>query len=148
MSDLDEKLREAIKTVIEPGYFTSQREFLVQITERFVPDHNKSPMQVRIDKAGERIRQAFIDAGWLSPEVNEAVAKYLEAGGSQDFVVMSRTDWERNAKLAGVMTGLEWFENFVHALLEDGTYEDGDTRDLNQVMDAARKAAGMREDTK
>lgn len=65
----------------------------------------------------ERIKQVFKDARWLPPADTSVFEKamvdaYLKAGGDPDLMIMSRTDWNRNRKLAGVMTGQEWYDRF------------------------------------
>lgn len=72
------------------------------------------------DKKIAQIKQAFAERYWLMPKHPNIYPDPL------------------------VMTGQEWLEKFVHALLEDGTYEEGDTEDLDKVMDAAREASGIK----
>jgi hypothetical protein len=118
------------------------------------------PVQLT-DEMIEQIKQAFIDAGWRRPskaqlyyeevvkqnkrlDFYKAIDAYLDAGGPTDFVVMSRNDWQRNAKLAGLMTGQEWYDRWK---AEAEKVEVGNAyhelRVMQQLYKAAKKAAGI-----
>lgn len=95
----------------------------------------------------EQIKQAFADAGYLKPADKSAYEKalvdsYLKAGGDPDLIVTSRTDWERNAKLAGLMTGQEWYERFEKEIAWMDLPKPWDSIQ-NGYRDAAKKAAGI-----
>jgi hypothetical protein len=64
MVELDEKLAAALETLVKDGQFVSRNEFLIIMTEHFEPGSAENPMQVRLDRASNQIKQAFIDAGW------------------------------------------------------------------------------------
>jgi hypothetical protein len=115
----------------------------------------------------EQITQAFKEAGWTSPidiyelakststtdhrsKAHEAMDKYLEAGGPDDFVIMSRNDWQRNAALAGLMSNQEWYSRFKKELSKTGMIDTtgGDNVEVAErvasvYLAAARKASGL-----
>jgi hypothetical protein len=122
MSDvLDEKLDRALDKLIEGGQFVGSKEFLIYITERFDPEHDKSPMQARKRLAHAAIRQAFIDAGWVhvsaSQETQAAIA-YTMLGNR-------------------VMTGQEWYDRFDDEVTKEVLLPPW------KVFEAARRAAGL-----
>lgn len=104
------------------------------------------------DDAVAEIKQAFIDAGWMSQETAEnsvithtfrdasinALDKYFAAGGDTDFVIMSQTDWERN-----VMTGQEWYDKFEESMPRIAMNGVPLTSFETKVLNAAKKAAGI-----
>lgn len=116
MSNLDDKLREIYLTIDE------------------CPESKVCGTCIKLaDDFVAQIKQAFADDGYVQIPQVEVVTRW-EAGKKPEVFMVNGKE---------VMTGQEWFEKFVYALLEDGTYEEGDTKDLDEVMDAARKAAGM-----
>lgn len=139
-------------------------------------------------EAIEQIKQAFIDAKWRKASKAQlyfeeviyqnkrlnfykAVDAYLDAGGSDDFVIMSRTDWERNAhalgwikvpkeveetwreynRIAGLMSGSEWYSKFekemcfmmpMHWATADGK-ESHEILVREDILELAKKASGI-----
>lgn len=76
--------------------------------------------------------------------IQGAIDAYLKAGGPEDFVIMSRNDWSRNAKLAGVMTGQEWYEKFEKELDNlESKYHKWVGPLPPEVLETAKKAAGI-----
>ena len=94
------------------------------------------------------------DARWLPPEaiaeiqkranaivqLDAAVKQYLLTGGDPDFVIMSKNDWDRNARISGYISGQEWYDMF---LAEAQTY-DWSQDELHTLQVICRKAAGIK----
>lgn len=82
------------------------------------------------NQAIERIKQAFIDAGWRQGQ-----------GPYQDAML------DAIKKEAGLMTGQEWYDRFQDEL-KGRVFPHGDTNRyvanaVNEMLDAAKKAAGI-----
>lgn len=78
MSSLDDKLMDALKTIIRDGRYTGINQFLVYINEP-IGSHNRKdgPMNERLKQAAEDIKQSFVDDGWIKITQGEPF-KYLE----------------------------------------------------------------------
>lgn len=134
--DLDERLQQAVKTVIESGRFTSQREFLIAINEHFDPEHAENPMQARVDRAVEPIKQAFIDAGWRQIGVTGNVVErsvnrheYVGANGGKNIPLMTGQEWlDKTLKAAfALQAERDYFrsqEDFRASTITMGELED------------------------
>lgn len=149
MSDIEEKLRQILMEVANDYANSVNPELNGALYTG--PD---------LPKAFEQIKQAFIDAGWQEPLsiqrldrlrseqlIQSVIDAYLNSGGPEDFVVMSRDDWSRNAKLAGVMTGQEWYDKFETELAGKGILYRGHPEDVTETILgcklAAKRAAGL-----
>lgn len=136
MSDLDEKLQEALKTVIKDGRYVSHKEFLIPIAEYFDPEHAQSPMQARLDNAVAQIKQSFIDAGWLDT---------TQLGGIKSTTICRP---EGNIEF---MTGQEWYDRFRSEVSKQPQFQNvvdnSDTQfgGVHPILAAAKKAAGINE---
>lgn len=135
---LDEKIAEAIETVIKDGQFVSAREFLISITEHYEPKPYSSPMGVRVTKAIEQIKSAFKEAGWIdSTEMAEYIAKHSvnvhthrDAFIGPDSVTsvgidnLSPPEIEYDPFGEPLMNGAYWLDKALRTIWEDRNEKD------------------------
>lgn len=143
MSDLTENLDEILATIIHDGQFQSAREFVIHITESPDLEHYENPMTERIEKAKSKIKQAFIDAGWLTPEQKRQTQELVNkmAQTAQDMLKLPVTVRE-----IGTLTGQEWYERFwqEYDLPEGRSPKFIDSTLVRKGIDIiAKKAAGI-----
>jgi hypothetical protein len=127
MSDLDRRIREALDG-----------------SDAFALNDNS----VYLD----RIKQAFIDAGWVTPEnavkVQNMVNQITNLANDMHQLpaVLYVKPNESTTQLQNLMTGQEWYERFGKALAKQKPREwySGDTYTPGQVMKAAKKASGIK----
>lgn len=91
-----------------------------------------------------RIKQAFVDAGWLSPE------RVAETQKLVNKLVQNAQDMHKLAMgvypqlLPNVMTGQEWYDRFEKEMDRISAYATFDNHDdVDRAMDAAKRASGI-----
>lgn len=129
MDELDKKLKEAVAAHRDSSY--SPRPF-VSDAKQWEIVYNQN-IQDGLTSSVSQIKQAFIDAGWLSPErVDEIGEKQLDFGHR----------W-------GMMTGQEWYARFEKELEKSnphkGTFPEQYAWETTRtyMLPIAQKASGI-----
>lgn len=111
-----------------------------------IEDIQNPAVRNRVLKEGEltsleEIKQAFIDAGWFIPADAELVQQVVNYRAQQKVDSVKHVADFSHGKLSALMTGQEWYDKFAKELkLETGQQ----LATVNDVLDAAKKAAGIK----
>lgn len=128
MSSLEEELKKHLEGLISGGEYINHEQFLIYLTEHFDDSFGGTPMGDRVDKAARRIKQAFIDDGWVK---ETPVIIYREA------------TVDTFKEVHDLMTGQEWYKKFITELHECRCLLSVNW-DSGNVMRAAKKASGIK----
>lgn len=137
MSDLDERLK-GIWLDFGQGMYVQDPDGQVFTPVRW----EESPL---IGDYVDRVKQAFIDVGWLTPEQKEQTQMLVDkiAQAAQDMAKLPVT-----VQVPGAMTGAEWFARFKDELGKSRMLDGTNRIDRNigsWIDDAAKRATGIEE---
>lgn len=160
MSDLDKRLDEAL----EPWLQEIESEYGTGI------DDDKKPQFIAFANAKPKIKQAFIDAGWLDPtKVESVVMRDVQTFTLNQYEGRFPLGLDKGAndvrtgpyhsamldaikKEAGLMTGQEWLSTTLKTIYEHQTSRDylrsdkdfrASTVTIDELEGLLKKAAGI-----